>query len=60
MQSSFIVHSGLQLGGLPKYPGEHEQDACPPALRHKALRPHGFGTHGSLSSSSCGDGTVVN
>lgn len=29
IQSEFIVHSGLQLGGAPMYVARHEQDGTP-------------------------------
>lgn len=32
--SELTVHSGLQFGGLPKYPGEHVHTACSLLTRH--------------------------
>lgn len=50
--SSFIVHSGLQLGGLPSKLAWQEQDGIPLRLRQTEFGPQGDGMHGSLSS--CG------
>lgn len=33
-QSEFMVHSGLQFGGLPIYVSIHEQEGDPPISRH--------------------------
>jgi hypothetical protein len=46
-QSVFIVHSGLQLGGLPLYCGKQEQDGEFPTLR-----PHGEGKQGSVCTTT--------
>lgn len=27
--SELVIHSGRQAGGAPRYPGKHEQTACP-------------------------------
>lgn len=45
-QSELTIHSGRQLGGLPKNPGRHEHEACSPKLLHTLLGPHGEGSHG--------------
>jgi len=46
--SALIVHSGLQLGGLPLYVGKQEQDGIPPVSRHSENMPQGDGTHRSV------------
>ena len=46
-QSALMVHSGLQLGGEPKYPGRHLQSAYPLRFVQVAKRPQGSGLHGS-------------
>lgn len=47
-QSSLIVHSGLQFGGLPSKFGKQEHDGLLRRFWHCELGPHGEGTHGSL------------
>lgn len=42
-QSELIVHSGLQLGGLPMYEGKQEQTATLLRFRHCELGPQGDG-----------------
>ena len=42
-----MVHSGLQLGGEPKYPGRHLQSAYPLRFVQVAKRPQGSGLQGS-------------
>lgn len=49
-QSSLIVHSGLQFGGLPSKLGKQEHDGIPRRFLHCEFGPHGDGTHGSLVS----------
>lgn len=44
--SEFIVHSGLQLGGEPKYPDTHEQEGILLKAWQIAFNPQGEGTHG--------------
>ena len=44
--SALVEHSGLQLGGCPKKPGRHEQEACSLNSRHMLLAPQGDGVHG--------------
>lgn len=44
--SELTVHSGLQLGGLPKYVGKQEQTAWPLISRQALFGPHGDGIHG--------------
>lgn len=46
-QSELIMHSGLQVGGLPIYSGRQEQTAWLLKSRHWLLGPHGDGEHGS-------------
>lgn len=46
-QSALMVHSGLQLGGEPKYPGRHLQSAYPLRFVQVAKRPQGSGLQGS-------------
>lgn len=46
--SALVTHSGLQLGGLPKYDGRQEQTACPFSSLHWLLGPHGEGWHGCI------------
>lgn len=50
--SELTVHSGLQLGGLPKYPGEHVHTACSLLTRHWLFGPQGFGKHGCFGVST--------
>lgn len=45
--SEFVIHSGLQFGGLPIISGRHEQEAWSPTTRHWAFDPQGDGWHGS-------------
>lgn len=49
-QSELVEHSGLQLGGWPKYPWAQEQEACEPNSRHTLFGPQGDGEHGLGSS----------
>lgn len=44
--SRLTTHSGLQVGGLLRYPGRHEQTACPCDCWHWLFGPHGDGLHG--------------
>lgn len=44
--SAFIVHSGLQCGGLPTYPPKHEQEGFPLISLQSLFAPHGDGLHG--------------
>lgn len=53
-QSGWIVHSGLQLGGLPIYSLRQEQADVPPMFRHSECGPQGDGKHGSLGTSTTG------
>lgn len=46
--SGFIVHSGLQFGGLPKYPTTQEQEGKPLISWHIEFAPHGDGTQGFI------------
>lgn len=48
--SELIVHSGRQVGGLPKKLGKQEQDGTPPTSLHSLLGPHGDGIHGFIIS----------
>lgn len=41
-----MIHSGLQLGGVPVNSGRQEHEGAPPILRHCELGPHGEGMHG--------------
>lgn len=55
--SEFIVHSGLQFGGVPKKFGKHEQDGTDPTSLHWLFGPHGDGTHGlTITGSTCTGG----
>lgn len=45
-QSSFIVHSGEQRGGTPKYPGLQLHEADPWTSWQYEYIPQGFGEHG--------------
>lgn len=45
-QSELRVHSGLQVGGLPKKPGTHEQTGCSFTTLHWLLGPQGEGLQG--------------
>lgn len=50
-QSELTVHSGLHsTNAFPKVPGKHSQSAFPLRTRHVALRAHGDGLQGSLST----------
>ena len=40
------MHSGLQVGGAPKYPATQEQTGCPLISRQILFGPHGVGEHG--------------
>ena len=53
-QSALMVHSGLQLGGEPKYPGKHLQSAYPLRFVQVAKRPQGSGLHGSWMITGAG------
>ena len=44
-QSVLTMHSGLQVGGLPKNPLMHEQTAWPFTILHSLLGPQGVGLH---------------
>ena len=48
-QSVLTTHSGLQVGGLPKYPLIHEQTPWPFISRHSLLGPQGDGLQGFVS-----------
>lgn len=50
LQSVFSTHSGLQFGGLPKYPILHEQEGTPPTSLHSAFCPQGEGMQGFICS----------
>lgn len=54
--SGLMVHSGLQLGGIPKYPTKQEQEGDLPMLRHSELGPHGDGTQGFTNMGGSGSG----
>lgn len=56
-QSSLMVHSGLQLGGLPSNSGRHEHDGMSWMFLHIAFNPQGEGIHGSLTGD--GNGTEI-
>lgn len=47
-QSELTTHSGLQVGGLPLYPGTHVQTACPFISLHWLFGPQGDGRQGLL------------
>ena len=49
-QSVLTTHSGLQVGGLPRYPLMHEQTAWPFIDRHSLFWPQGVGLHGFVSN----------
>lgn len=49
-QSEFTKHSGLQLGGIPKYPGRQVQEACSLNSRQMLLGPQGEGSQGFVRS----------
>lgn len=53
-QSELTVHSGLQDGGLPMYPGTHEHTACWFIVRHWLFGPQGDGLHGFSTTGSMG------
>ena len=42
-------HSGLQLGGPPKYPLRQEHTGLGPSALHSLLGPHGSGLQGSVT-----------
>lgn len=44
--SELVVHSGLQVGGFPEYPGMHEQTATLFISRHWLFGPQGLGLQG--------------
>lgn len=46
--SEFIIHSGLQFGGLPIYPTTQEHEGRPLMSWHIEFAPHGAGTHGFI------------
>lgn len=46
------MHSGRQLGGVPKYSGRQEQETKPLLFLHAVLLPHGFGMHGLYGTCS--------
>lgn len=48
------MHSGLQVGGLPRYPLTHEQTAWLFVMRHSLFGPQGEGTHGLAGGTSGG------
>lgn len=49
-QSEVVVHSGLQVGGLPKYPGKQEHTACSLITRQTLFGPQGEGLHGFVGT----------
>lgn len=53
-------HSGLQLGGPPKYPFRQEQTGLGPSLLHSLYGPHGSGLQGSVGSGMTGATTKTN
>ena len=54
--SELIVHSGLQLGGLPKKLGKHEHEGESPTFRHCEFGPQGDGTQGFITGGDVGVG----
>lgn len=50
--SELTIHSGLQLGGVPKNPETHVHETSPLLLLHTELLPHGLGVHGFLGVGS--------
>lgn len=57
--SEFIVHSGLQFGGLPMKLGKQEHEGEPPISLHSLFGPHGEGTHGLVMIGSCTGGSFA-
>lgn len=45
-QSVLTIHSGLQVGGAPRYPATQEQTGCPLISRQILFGPHGEGEQG--------------
>lgn len=54
--SEFLIHSGLQLGGVPIYSDKQAQEAWPFILRHSEYGPQGDGTQGFSYIGGKGDG----
>jgi hypothetical protein len=54
--SELIVHSGLQLGGLPTKLTKQEHEGTPPTSLHCELGPQGLGTQG-LTTTGVGGST---
>uniref|UniRef100_A0A1A9ZCR5 Uncharacterized protein n=1 Tax=Glossina pallidipes TaxID=7398 RepID=A0A1A9ZCR5_GLOPL len=48
--SGLMVHSGLQLGGVPMNECAQEQAGLSPTTLHSELGPHGEGIQGSIGS----------
>lgn len=44
--SELVMHSGRQLGGLPKYSSEQAHEGEPAISLQTELGPHGEGSHG--------------
>lgn len=59
--SECIVHSGLQLGGVPINVDRQEQDGFPLILRHSEYGPQGDGRHGFcwIGVCDCSNGPIV-
>lgn len=53
-QSELSTHSGLQDGGVPKYPWTQLHTAWPFTTRHWLLGPQGEGLQGSCDNGSAG------
>lgn len=51
-QSVFIVHSGRQFGGLPKYCGKQEQEGKSLIFWHCEYGPQGEGAQGFVVTGS--------
>lgn len=60
-QSGLVTHSGLQLGGLPRYDGRQEHFDVPiDVTSHREFGPQGDGTQGFCGTVmlTCGRTTV--
>lgn len=55
LHSALTTHSGLQLGGAPKYPSRQEQAGRPSTTRQMLFGPQAFGSQGliGLISKQC-------
>lgn len=51
--SLLLMHSGLQFGGVPRYPGKQAQTGPSPLIPHVECEPQGEGSHGSTCTTAC-------